>query len=48
MTSPLIDFVLLQIVEDVKVGDLTAIEILIRDIPEPEMTAFLSAIPSDT
>ena len=47
MASPLIDFVLLQIVKDVQAGDLTAIEILIRDIPESDMTAFLSAIPSD-
>ena len=42
MKQELIDKVLEQIVRDVEVGDLTAIEELIKDLPDEVGVSFLS------
>lgn len=42
MKQELIDKVLKQIVRDVEVGDLTAIEELIKDLPDEVGVSFLS------
>lgn len=40
----LIDKVLVQIVQDVLVGDMTAVEELIKDIPDEQLKAYLTEV----